>query len=238
MVRSFLGAPLLDRAGEVRGGLLLGHAEPDQFTEEDKAILLNLTGQAAVALENARLFRLSQVQATELQTMFDSFADGITLVDGQGKVRRENAAARQVRQTVLDGPQAQMYLDELLFTPAQVVLIGTEVHECVVNVVQKAQEVVISIRDHGIGIPQHEQVRLFGRFARVDNTSTHNISGSGLGLYLSRELLERHAGRIWFESTEGVAQSFLWPCPSWLQLQHFCEQRPLPIFRTRLLLCL
>jgi len=59
VVRSFLGAPVLDRAGQVRGGLLLGHPEPNQFSQEDETLLVGLAGQAAVALENARLYRMA-----------------------------------------------------------------------------------------------------------------------------------------------------------------------------------
>ena len=63
IVRSFLGAPLLDRNGSVRGGLLLGHSEPDRFTQDDEVLLVGIAAQAAVALENARLYSAAQAQA-------------------------------------------------------------------------------------------------------------------------------------------------------------------------------
>lgn len=133
-VRSFLGAPLLDCSGEVRGGLLLGHVDPDQFTEEDQALLLILAGQAAVALENFRLYHQAQVRARESQAMSDSIADGVTLVDRQGRIRRENAAARRVRRTILNSPQAQQLLEALLTAPAQEALTDSEAGERVVQV--------------------------------------------------------------------------------------------------------
>jgi PAS domain S-box-containing protein len=134
VVRSFQGVPLLDRSGEVRGGLLLGHGEPDRFTEEDQIILVSLAGQAAVALENARLYHLARLRAQELQVLFDGIADGITLVDGQGRIRRENAAASQVRRSVLETPQAGELLETLLYAPARAVLQGADTQECVVQV--------------------------------------------------------------------------------------------------------
>ncbi|HEX8731789.1 MAG TPA: ATP-binding protein [Ktedonobacterales bacterium] len=97
VVRSFLGAPLLDRQGEVRGGLLLGHHEPDRFTAEDERLLLGLAAQAATALENARLYRAAQSQAQELDVIFESIADGVSLVDARGQTIRENGAARTLR---------------------------------------------------------------------------------------------------------------------------------------------
>ncbi len=97
VVRSFLGAPLLDRMGDVRGGLLLGHIEPDHFTENDERLLMGLAAQAATALENARLYQAAQAQAQELDVIFESIADGVALVDGQGQTIRENGAAKTLR---------------------------------------------------------------------------------------------------------------------------------------------
>jgi signal transduction histidine kinase len=62
----------------------------------------------------------------------------------------------------------------------------------------------VHIRDYGIGIPADQQVRLFQRFARADNAQAYGIPGTGLGLYVCRELVERHGGRIWLESHPGA----------------------------------
>lgn len=67
----------------------------------------------------------------------------------------------------------------------------------------EAPQVQVSIQDHGIGIPREQQARLFGRFVRATNASAQGISGTGLGLFLCRELIERHGGQIWVESEEG-----------------------------------
>ncbi len=98
VVRSFLGAPLLDRTGNVRGGLLLGHTEPDRFSEEDESLLVGLATEAAIALDNARLFSAAQTQARELDTIFESITDGIALLDEEGRVVRENRTARRLRE--------------------------------------------------------------------------------------------------------------------------------------------
>jgi signal transduction histidine kinase len=78
------------------------------------------------------------------------------------------------------------------------------------------QAVRLSIRDAGIGIPVSEQARIFRRFARASNSSNHGITGTGLGLYLCRELIERHDGRIWFESSEGHGSNFFMLLPLFL----------------------
>lgn len=116
-VRSFLGAPLLDRSGNVRGGLLLGHAEPDRFSEEDETLLVGLATEAAIALENARLYSAAQTQARELDTIFESIADGITLVNEEGNIVRENRTARHLREKLAsteEGVSNQLQTSRLL----------------------------------------------------------------------------------------------------------------------------
>jgi signal transduction histidine kinase len=71
----------------------------------------------------------------------------------------------------------------------------------------------VEVRDQGIGIPGEQQARIFGRFARADNARDRGITGTGLGLFLSRELVERQGGRIWFESSEGHGTTFFVSLP-------------------------
>ena len=70
------------------------------------------------------------------------------------------------------------------------------------------QEALLSVRDHGIGIPAQQQAQVFHRFVQADNARAYGIEGTGLGLYLCRALVERHGGRIWFESVEGQGSTF------------------------------
>ncbi len=71
----------------------------------------------------------------------------------------------------------------------------------------------LSVRDHGMGIPREQHARIFGRFMRADNGRAAGIRGTGLGLYLCRELIERHGGQISFESEEGVGSTFFVSLP-------------------------
>ncbi len=75
------------------------------------------------------------------------------------------------------------------------------------------QTALVSIHDTGIGIPREQQARLFARFSRASNAATHGITGTGLGLFLCRELIERHGGRIWLQSEEGQGSTFFFTLP-------------------------
>lgn len=68
-------------------------------------------------------------------------------------------------------------------------------------------EVVIWVKDHGTGIPEGEITNIFKRFHRVQDIDP-SISGLGIGLYLVKELVTLHGGRIWVESAEGRGSTF------------------------------
>jgi PAS domain S-box-containing protein len=66
-VRSYLAAPVIARSGEVLGGLVFGHSVPGKFTEAHEAIVTGIAAQAAIAMDNARLFEQAQWVQTELK---------------------------------------------------------------------------------------------------------------------------------------------------------------------------
>jgi PAS domain S-box-containing protein len=70
-----------------------------------------------------------------------------------------------------------------------------------------------SVRDEGIGIPAGEQRRIFEKFYRVDPNLSRGIGGTGLGLYICRELVRRMDGHIWVESREGEGSTFAFELP-------------------------
>jgi two-component system C4-dicarboxylate transport sensor histidine kinase DctB len=71
-----------------------------------------------------------------------------------------------------------------------------------------------TVRDEGMGIPAHAQGRVFERFHRVDPNMTQGVGGTGLGLYICREIVEHMNGRIWVASTEGAGATFTFELPA------------------------
>lgn len=80
--------------------------------------------------------------------------------------------------------------------------------DIVVDVMGNDDNVVISVKDSGIGIPAEDMPHLFQKFYRIDNKDTREINGTGLGLYLSRKLTESMGGRIWAESVKDIGSTF------------------------------
>ena len=76
------------------------------------------------------------------------------------------------------------------------------------KVTAEAGEAVLTVRDDGIGIPRHEQPRIFERFYRVDKARSRETGGTGLGLSIVRHITEDHGGTIEVESTLGLGSIF------------------------------
>jgi PAS domain S-box-containing protein len=70
-----------------------------------------------------------------------------------------------------------------------------------------------TIADEGLGIPKHERTRIFEKFYRLDPDMAHGIGGTGLGLYICRELVRRVDGRIWVEPNDGGGSIFFVDIP-------------------------
>ncbi|MFN3283221.1 MAG: sensor histidine kinase [Pseudothermotoga sp.] len=60
--------------------------------------------------------------------------------------------------------------------------------------------VIISVSDNGIGIPQEYQQKIFERFFRVGSALDYRTEGAGIGLTITKEIVELHGGKIWLES--------------------------------------
>lgn len=82
-----------------------------------------------------------------------------------------------------------------------------------VRLEQRRTHLRLAVRDEGVGIPQAEQQRIFEKFYRLDPNMTGGVSGTGLGLYICRELVRRMGGSIWVESTEGIGSTFVAELP-------------------------
>ena len=74
-------------------------------------------------------------------------------------------------------------------------------------------EIIVSVKDKGIGINNSSQDKIFQRFFRADNVKNDTASGFGIGLYLSSEVIKLHKGRVWFESKEGEGSTFYFSLP-------------------------
>lgn len=79
------------------------------------------------------------------------------------------------------------------------------------NIIHDDKTLTVSVRDEGLGISKEQLPYVFDRFYRVERT--RNIEGIGLGLYLCRQIIHVHKGRVWAESEEGKGSTFYFCIP-------------------------
>jgi len=77
----------------------------------------------------------------------------------------------------------------------------------------KGDEIEICIRDNGVGIPKDEQERIAEKFFRSNNSIKNKTDGTGLGLYIAKNIVEQSGGSFWFKSIENVGSEFYFSLP-------------------------
>jgi PAS domain S-box-containing protein len=82
-----------------------------------------------------------------------------------------------------------------------------------VRLEREGAQALVSVSDSGIGIPPDQKEHLFERFFRARNAPISGFGGLGLGLYICRDIVERHGGRIWVESEVGHGATFRFTLP-------------------------
>ncbi|OGG77827.1 hypothetical protein A3B35_03445 [Candidatus Kaiserbacteria bacterium RIFCSPLOWO2_01_FULL_54_24] len=81
------------------------------------------------------------------------------------------------------------------------------------NASAEGRMVKVTVADTGIGIPAKQQSSIFNKFFRADNAARHRTDGSGLGLFIAKNIVEKHGGQLTFESTEGSGTTFYLTLP-------------------------
>ncbi|MNK38341.1 Alkaline phosphatase synthesis sensor protein PhoR [compost metagenome] len=172
-----------------------------------------------------------------LQRLVDDLLDFSALEGGSLKLERRNVDVRERIASALESmrPQAQkagITLEEALPSrPIPMVLDPGRLEQVLINLVSNAikftpsggkitvtisslpQELRVEVRDSGIGIPAELIPRVFDRFFQVDSTNTRERNGVGLGLAISKAIVEAHGGRIGCFSQEGRGSTFWFSLP-------------------------
>jgi PAS domain S-box-containing protein len=128
--------------------------------------------------------------------------DGVTLAF--------DAPARQLPPVAADEQQLRQVLVNLVENAVKYSPDGGPVR---VTLTKQPRHVQWAVSDEGLGIPAAERRRVFEKFYRLDPNMTHGIGGTGLGLYICRELVRRFDGRIWVDANNGKGSTFFVEIP-------------------------
>jgi signal transduction histidine kinase len=107
-----------------------------------------------------------------------------------------------------DPERIAQILDNLLYNGLKYSAPGAPIE---IVVTTQGVEAQVHVGDHGVGVPENERDRLFTPYFRT--TRTRDIPGSGLGLYISRQLAQQHGGRLWLDSSSELGSTFALALP-------------------------
>jgi two-component system phosphate regulon sensor histidine kinase PhoR len=166
------------------------------------------------------LLELSRIEAGELklefqpvsvQQLVDSCVETVSLKAGAKQLELKVSVPEGLPDVRGDANRLQEVLQNLLDNAVQYTPPGGSIE---VSAANSNKQIVITVADTGIGIPQAEQSRIFERFYRVDAARSREAGGTGLGLSIARHIVEVHAGRLWVESTVGEGSRFHFSIPT------------------------
>ncbi len=194
--------------------LLARRAPPE---EEQKAIANVLTSVRNLDRMIGDLLDASQIEARRLKLKkqrvdFPSLVRGV--VDRATAMTKGHTVRLEIKGDIphldVDPGRIEEILDNLLSNAAKYSYPDTEIG---VEVARINGEIRVSVTNHGEGIAPNELPRLFTRFYRTREVRGKGVTGLGLGLYITRGLVEAHGGRIWAESIPGQTTTFRFTLP-------------------------
>ncbi|MCJ8210826.1 ATP-binding protein [Mucilaginibacter sp. RS28] len=171
-------------------------------------------------------------QFRKMTTMINGFLNVSRLESGKIQLNKEPFEVSQLVREMIEETESYMTSHEITFNSVGEMMItadrdkiGSVLSNLLGNAIKYSPnnapiqvsckcadgEVIVSIKDHGIGIKQVDQEKLFDRYYRAGNHQ--HVAGFGIGLYLSAEIVERHNGRIWVTSDLGHGSEFSFSLP-------------------------
>jgi len=199
----------------IKKRLEAGHPNPQEWAAEQNAISDQLV--------------IVQRQTTKLARLIDELLDVSRIQSGRVEFHFEEMDLRQLAVEVTERMQTTTTSHTLTVEPGDPVRITADrdhleqvLNNLIANAVkyspdggaisvQAAAEddgAALSVRDSGIGIPPEELEAVFGLFYRSPDRRARDVGGMGLGLYISKEIIDRHGGRIWAESERPQGTTF------------------------------
>jgi PAS domain S-box-containing protein len=181
--------------------------------------------------QRLRLLHMIEQESAHLARIVDQLLVTAQLDRGSLRATQAECDVRALCESVLVAAEARSHADAHLVLDASpdigpVLCDESLLRQVLVNLVENALKyspeggrievalagengvVTIAVRDEGLGIPPSEQTRIFEKFYRLDAEMTRGVGGSGLGLYISREIVERMGGTLSVQSTPGEGSTF------------------------------
>lgn len=162
------------------------------------------------------LLDVSKIQSGKLHLDFETF-DLQALLNEVIEVLKFSSATHQIEldsdSIVLPIQADRQRIEQVIINlVSNAIKYSPDANRVIIRVRKTDLHVTVSIRDFGFGIEEEQLCNIFSRFFRVESLAAH-ISGLGIGLFISKEIIERHQGTIWVESEKGKGSEFFFTLP-------------------------
>ena len=185
-------------------------AEDDRFDDESRKFLAMISSSAmrlaSLATDTLALSRLEQNELTLNVESFDLVALVRDIVRVFSVTRQIDLVSDRAEMIIAGDPARLRQVFENLLGNA--IKYSPNGEAIAVKLRAKGRGVEVTVRDEGIGIPDADRPKLFGRFARAQNARAMGIGGTGFGLYLTKTIVEMHGGTISVDTKEGQGSTF------------------------------
>ena len=176
--------------------------------------LLNVTRiEEGRYLYKPQLFQLEKA----VQSVIDSYRGEIKKKKLKFEFKKPKKKLPEVK---IDVEKMKLVIQNLLDNAIRYTSLGGKV---IVSLKNIKKEIEFQIQDTGIGIPKDQQGRVFAKFFRAANAVRTDTEGSGLGLYIAKNIIEAHGGRIWFKSEEEKGTTVYFTIPIKEEFTEFLE---------------
>jgi signal transduction histidine kinase len=187
---------------------LLGHKLAPKAERHALEIMYDSTLRLQESIED--ILQLANLESGKPQKLFIKPADVRDIIDGIVAMERLTAERKQITIVYTDKWPAKLPLQCDVQRIKRVFsnIIGNAIKysnngsQITIDYRRNTKMHIISVKDQGIGIPRTEQTRVWDGFYRASNTSTHDVTGTGMGLFLTRSIVGQHGGSVWLESEE------------------------------------
>ena len=212
-----LRTPLTAMKGSLE---ILGDARVSNLSPKQKELLDICAGSVERLISQINdILDFSKIEASRLPLTFEP-VDPRSLVDGvfehlsalatRKKIALQFEPAEELPPLVADGMRISQVLTNLVGNAIKFSGEGTTVS---VSITPDAGELLFVVADQGPGIADQDLPKLFQKFQQVDSSHTRKAGGTGLGLFISRGIVEGHGGRIYVESESGRGSRFCFRLP-------------------------
>lgn len=191
---------------------LLGGAQEDpEVREQFLSIIYKESGRLQLLISD--LLELSKLEKEDLQLNIQKVTIR-SLIDDVLSLVRHSAEEKEIEINVDVDPDLKLEVDSSRFTQLLLNLVTNAIHytpegeHIYINMDEHENDIKLTVRDTGIGIPSEHLPRIFERFYRVDKARSRNSGGTGLGLAIVKHIVEAHNGKIEVESEVNKGTTF------------------------------